>query len=153
MHQKFWYRRVSYLLQIYSWTNFGICTWRTSTRSYVHLVSVNMSLFVMTSAWAATDSGINFWHTAVEFQMPVLKEVASFLTISCDSSYRGHACAAIRCDPLKLCFSWHWTCKTLSLEALMDSSGRQRQKFVGSFPSCRHFCQKSWQQPSMYRTL
>ena len=47
----------------------------------------------------------NFRHTAVEFQMPFLKEVASFLTTPCYSGYRKHACAAMRADPLKLRFS------------------------------------------------
>ena len=47
----------------------------------------------------------NFRHTAVEFQMPFLKEVASFLTTPCYSGYRKHACAAMRADPFKLCFS------------------------------------------------
>ena len=69
----------------------------------------------------------NFRHAAVEYRTSFLKEVASFLTYFCDSRCRRPACTAMCADPLKLCISWHWTCKSMSLDALFKlgpDSGR-----------------------------
>ena len=80
----------------------------------------------------------------------LVKKVASFLTCFCNSRCRGPTCTAMRADPLKLCFSSHWTCKAMSLDALFKLEPDSRRSYLCPFPCAKSFFRNRRNEPDAF---